>query len=205
MTESTAPLSKARAEQSKRRRFETLAGVSFLAGAAEFLLVTMIAESLYPAYNVRDQVLSELGVGQVALLWNASLFLLGVAVIFGGYFAYRSMASRLSVSLSFILGIGCVGAAIFPLDSPIGVHGLFTFLAFAAGGLFALTSYRVVGSKGMKSFSIIFGVYSLVSVVLHAFNVNLGLGGGGMERMIVFPLVVWLSAFGGYLLNTRNA
>ncbi|MDG6995136.1 MAG: DUF998 domain-containing protein [Nitrososphaerota archaeon] len=204
MTERAAPLSKARAEQNKRRRFETIAGASFLAGAAEFLLLTTIAESLYPAYNVRDQALSELGVGHVALLWNASLFLLGVAVIFGGYFAHRSMASRLSATLSFILGIGFVGAAIFPLNSPTGIHGFFGLLAFASGGLFALTSYRVVGSKGMKLFSILFGVYSFISLVLLGFDVNLGLGVGGMERMIDLPLVIWLSAFGGYLLHTRN-
>ena len=70
--------------------------------------------------------------------------------------------------------------------------------------MFALTSYRVVASKGMKLFSIALELYSLAALFLHALEINLGLGGGGMERMIVFPLIIWLSTFAGYLLHTRT-
>jgi hypothetical membrane protein len=196
--------SKARTEQSQRRKLEALAGVSFVGGAVQFLLVNTVAESLYANYSVKNQALSELGVGQVAVLWNTSLFVIGIAVIIGGFFAYRSLGRRLTLALSLVLGIGCVGAALFPLDSAIGIHGLFALFAFAGGGLLALTSYRAVSSKEMKFFSIILGAFSVSALVLHAFEINLGLGGGGMERMIVFPLIIWLSAFGGYLLHTRN-
>lgn len=206
MTESTSTpiVRRARTEQAQRRRFEAIAGSSFLAGAAQFFLLNSVAESLYQGYNVKDQALSELGVGQVALLWNASLFLIGVAVIVGGYFAYLSLSRRLTLVLSLVLGIGCMGAAIFPLDSPIHIHGLFALLAFAGGGLLALTSYRVIASKEMKIFSIVLGLYSLAALVLHALEINLGIGGGGMERMIVFPIIIWLSAFAGYLLHTKT-
>jgi hypothetical protein len=206
MTERTsAPIvRRAREEQAQRRRFEAIAGSSFLAGAAQFFLLNTVAESLYQGYNVKDQALSELGVGQVALLWNTSLFLIGVTAIIGGYFAYLSLSRRLTLSFSLVLGIGCMGAAIFPLDSTIHIHGLFALLAFAGGGLLALTSYRVTASKEMKIFSIIFGLYSLAALILHALEINLGLGGGGMERMIVFPLILWLSAFAGYLLHTKT-
>lgn len=196
------PVSKARIEKAQRRRFEAIAGASILVGAVQFFLLNTIAESLYQGYNVRDQALSELGVGQVSLMWNTSLFLVGVAVIIGGYFAYRALRRRLTLLLSSILGIGCIGAALIPLDSPIGIHGLFALLAFAGGGLFALTSYRVLASKEMEFFSIAVGLFSLAALFLHVFEINLGLGGGGMERMIVFPLIIWLSAFSGYMLHT---
>lgn len=197
-----APISKARAEQARRKKLQGIAGATFLAGAGQFLLSTTIAQSLYPAYNIRDQAVSELGVGPVALFWNASLFILGIAVISGAYLAYRSLGRRLTAGLAFALGIGSIGASLFPLDSAIGLHGLFALIAFAGGGLFALTSYRVVASRWMKLFSIVFGLYSLSALVLHTSEINLGLGGGGMERMIIFPIMVWLAAFSGYLLQT---
>ncbi len=202
MSSTAAPISRARAEQARRRKFETIAGASFLAGATQFFLANTVAETLYQNYSVKDQALSELGVGQVALLWNTSLFLLGLAVIVGGYFAYRSHMRRLTTTLAFILGIGCMGAAVFPLNLSTTVHGFFALFAFVGGGLLTLTSYRLVSSKGMKLFSILLGIYSLTALVLHIFDSNLGLGGGGMERMIAFPLLVWLVSFGGYLLHT---
>jgi len=198
----TKPISKARAEQVQRDRLLSITGSAFLLGAVQFLLLTTISESLYQGYSVRDQTLSELGVGQVALLWNTSLFLLGVSAFVGGYFGYRTLGSRLTLALSFIFGIGCVGASLFTLDSPTGVHGFFALLVFFGGALFALSSYRVTGSNWMKLFSVLLGLYSLVAIILHASGINFDLGSGGMERMIVYPLILWLAAFAGYLLHT---
>ena len=53
----------------------------------------------------------------------------------------------------------------------------------------------------MQVFSTFFGLYSLSALALHFFELNLGLGGGGMKRMIVFPLIIWLAAYSGYLLH----
>lgn len=134
-------------ERARRERFGVFAGAFFLGGAAQFFLLNTIAESLYQNYSVRDQALSELGVGQIAWIWNTSLFLIGLTVMFGGYFMYRSVGSRLTSILAFILVIGCVGASLVPMDSPIGIHGIFALLAFAGGGLFTLTSYRVIAGR----------------------------------------------------------
>jgi len=35
-------------------------------------------------------------------------------------------------------------------------------------------------------------------------NADLGLGPGGMERMIVWPILVWGTAFGGYLFGSSS-
>lgn len=53
------------------------------------------------------------------------------------------------------------------------------------------------------------GVITLVSLLLGEFLVNGGgnlgpvasLGGGGIERWIAYPVVLWLVGFGGYLLG----
>ncbi|HZW54701.1 MAG TPA: DUF998 domain-containing protein [Nitrososphaerales archaeon] len=201
-TEASAQLSRAKLELARRRRFEAMSGISFLAGAAQFLLVNTVAQSLYAGYSVSNQTLGELGVGQTALLWNVSLLLLGAAVILGGYFALRSLGRRLTSSLAFVLGAASIGAAAVPLNLSADVHWWFTFVAFASGGLLAVTSYRVVASKWMRIFSIILGGYSLVAFVLYITATYLGIGVGGMERMVAIPIMLWLSIFSGFLLHT---
>jgi hypothetical protein len=37
-------------------------------------------------------------------------------------------------------------------------------------------------------------------MVLYGVNINLGLGVGGMERMIAYPILVWGTGFGGHLI-----
>ena len=67
-------------------------------------------------------------------------------------------------------------------------------------GLAALMSYRIVRSP-LNYVSIILGVLTLVTLLLFTTGNNLGLGVGGMERMIVYQMLVWGLAFAGYLLN----
>jgi hypothetical membrane protein len=41
--------------------------------------------------------------------------------------------------------------------------------------------------------------------VFSASGHDLGLGVGGMERMVVYPIVIWLIMLGGYLMATDSA
>ena len=50
----------------------SLLGALLFVGAAQFILVITIAEGLYPGYSVATNALSDLGVGQTAILFNAS-------------------------------------------------------------------------------------------------------------------------------------
>jgi len=45
---------------------------------------------------------------------------------------------------------------------------------------------------------------SLNSHVAYDSNFYLGLGPGGMERMVIYPALVWLAGFGGYLSTIKN-
>ena len=200
LTFETKPISKARMEQARRRKFMLISGTSFFAGATQFLLVNTIAESLYKGYSISNQPLSDLGVGPVAPLWNSSLFLVGLCVILGGYFAYRIFNSRLTMALAISLGIGSIGTSLFPIDSPTGLHGVFALIAFAGGGLFTLATFKVVIGKLMKVIAISLGTFSLLALALNASATSLGLG-EGMERMIVLPIVIWMVVFGGQLVS----
>jgi hypothetical membrane protein len=40
---------------------------------------------------------------------------------------------------------------------------------------------------------------SLLALILFIGNIYFGLGVGGMERMIVYPILIWMIGFGSYL------
>jgi len=43
--------------------------------------------------------------------------------------------------------------------------------------------------------ALVLGTVSLVALVLLAIKIYLGLGDGGMERMIAYPIILWIVAF----------
>jgi hypothetical membrane protein len=48
--------------------------------------------------------------------------------------------------------------------------------------------------------TVILGLMSLGSLALFIARMDLGLGVGGMERMIAYPILMWGAGFGGYLI-----
>ena len=72
-----------------------LAGVCFVALAAQFMTVIMLAAATVPGYDFGAAAISDLGVfPETALLFNVSLILVGVLNLAGGYFFYRSHGKR---------------------------------------------------------------------------------------------------------------
>ena len=185
---------------------QTLAGVFFFALAAQFMTVIMLAAAMVPGYDFRAAAISDLGVfPETALLFNVSLAVVGVFNLLGGYFFYRTHGKRWLLAIFTLAGIGAIGAGLFPLDAG-GLHGLAALLAFVFFNVQAIGSAARLGGV-MRALAVLAGALGLVFVVLMA----LGDGGntaafgpighGGTERMIVYPVMLWLVAFGGYLLG----
>lgn len=185
------------------------AGLVFFVLAAQFMLVIMLAASIAPDYDFNGAAISDLGViRSTALLFNASLVVVGVLNVLGGYLFYRSHR-RVSVLVLFVVaGIGAIGTGAFPLDRG-GVHSLFALVAF----LFFNLEPIAVGALtrgAMRAISVLAGAVGLVFVVLMvmgdggntaAFG---AIGHGGTERMIVCPAMLWMLALGGHLMASRE-
>lgn len=179
-----------------------MAGVLMVIGSVQFLLILVIAEALYPGYSVSTNYISDLGVGPVALLFNSSVFLLGILILAGAYFVHRTFGFTLFSVLLILTGIGAVGVGLFPEDAGI-IHAVFSLITFVFGGISAIVSYKVQNSP-FSYFSVLLGVLSLVALALLAFGTYLGLGPGGMERMIAHPVLLWGVGFGGSLMSSRT-
>ncbi len=176
----------------------TLAGLLFLVGSAQFLLAMLIGEGMRPAYSISTNAISDLGVGSTALLFNVSVIVLGLLILAAAYL-YHPVHRKIWTTVPFVLaGIGPIGVGLFPETTGLP-HGIFALISFFFGGLLAIPVSTQVRPP-FRYLSILLGVVGLVALVLFVTNVDLGIGFGGMERMIVYPILFWGIAFGGYLM-----
>jgi hypothetical membrane protein len=182
------------------------AGVTFFALAAAFLLVTMLAASIAPGYDFHAAAISDLGViEETALLFNGLLVVLGILNI-AGYLLYRSDRRTWLLAAYVIAGIGAIGAGLFPLDSG-GLHSLFALLAFVFFNIEAIGTGAIL-SGPMRVLGVLAGtvglIYAVLMVIGDAGNPAVfgPIGHGGSERLIAYPVMLWLLAFGGYLMAT---
>ncbi len=178
------------------------AGSLILIGAAQFVIGMIVAETLYPGYSAADNYISDLGVGPSALIFNRSVFLFGLLAMVGAYFLFRAYG-RDPVPIIFLLaGIGAMGVGVFTEHAGM-LHGVVSLTAFLFGAFSAIAAYKIE-SPPLNYLSVIMGFFALVALVLFGTGIYLGLGKGGMERMIAYPLLLWAVAFGGHLIAAEE-
>ena len=184
-----------------------VAGTLVFIATTQFVLGLIVSEALYPNYSTSGNYISDLGVGPSSIIYNSSVFLLGLLLIIGTYFFQRAFREYKILTLTLILAsIGAMGVGVFTEDFGI-IHPIVSLITFLFGGLSAIFSVicsRVHKIKLLKMpFSIIavvLGVMCLGALVLFFAGIDLGLGVGGMERMIAYPILMWGAGFGGYLI-----
>ncbi|TET26547.1 MAG: DUF998 domain-containing protein [Candidatus Bathyarchaeum sp.] len=184
-----------------------IAGLLLGIGSVLCVLGIITAEALYPGYSTSENYISDLGVGPSALIFNSSVFLLGVLAVSGVYFIQKAFSFKFFSVLAAIAGIGAMGVGLFPEDAGM-IHVVFSLLTFLFAGISAIASYRLE-KPPLSYLSIILGTMSLAALVLFASGIYLGLGKGGMERMIAYPALLWMVGFSGHLMsdnrNTRTS
>lgn len=197
-----ATAARAYAQRAADRR---IPGILLFVLAGQFMIVIMLAASMAPGYDLNTTAISDLGViPETALLFNASLVAVGVLNIAGGYALHRAHGRGWILALYLVAGLGAIGAGLVPLNTS-GLHGLFALFAFLFFNFQAIASGTVV-SGPMRPISILAGLVGLAFVVLMVIGdagnpaVFGAVGHGGAERMIVYPPMLWMLAFGGYLM-----
>ncbi|HUK79834.1 MAG TPA: DUF998 domain-containing protein [Nitrososphaerales archaeon] len=189
------------------------AGVAIFVGGVQFSIFLILAEIYYPGYNVSTNYVSDLGATcpssgacvinePTSMIFNVSIALLGLLILLGAYFLQRAFRLTPATVMVALSGIGALGVGLFPETTGI-VHSIFSLIVFLFAGLAALTTARFQ-KKPMFYFSIILGVFTLVALLLYVGDAYLGLGPGGMERMIVYPPLVWSIGFGGHMMATED-
>ncbi len=176
-----------------------IAGVLFLVASSQFVIFMVISEALYNGYSVATNYISDLGVGPSSTVFNSSIIVLGLLVIAGAYFLYHGFHDGLLTMLLALTAVGAIGVGVFTEDFGL-VHGVVSLITFLFGGLSAIWSSRTVRFP-FSVLAVILGLGSLSALLFFGTKVYVGLGAGGMERMIAYPILLWGAAFGGYLMG----
>lgn len=118
------------------------------------------------------------------------LFGLGIAVI--GAFLFLVGVSY----IPFYLGTPTIGA----IDVVTGIHLVGSIGTFVLPFLLAVFAYRFTRGP-FRYLSPILGAVILASSLLFMSGNFLGVGFGGMERVLIYSVTIWFIGFGAYLLG----
>lgn len=194
------------------------AGTALLFGGVQFTILWMLAEVFYPNYSVANNYISDLGTtcpsagGQcyVPAAWwmfNASEVIFGILIALSAYYLYRayrykSITAMIAVTGLALIGVGTLNESFSPW------HSIFSLITFLFAGLSAIVTFRFQRPP-LSYLSVLFGVISLIALLLYVpgggdFGNTIGIGPGGLERLIVYPVLVWSIAFGGYLVGQED-
>jgi hypothetical membrane protein len=196
------------------RSSHKIAGGLLLLAGATILLGIITAEALYTAaYTTRSEI-SDLGATDAGLvlhpssyIFNATMLVSGAMIIAGAWFTHQALHRRAVTIPTGLLGLGVLGVGIFP-GNIHPWHPIFAYTAFLAGGMAVLLSYKVT-TQPLRTIFAIMGAISLGFTVAGVFLPEWGpfaqLELGGVERWMVYPVVLWLVGFGGYLVASRPA
>jgi len=198
------------------------AGIAIFVGAVQFSFSLILSEIVYSTsgplntsgsgnttgyiYSVANNYISDLGANcrttctavPSAYLFDISIALLGLLILVGAYYLDRAYHWRPATIVIALAGIGALGVGLLPETAGIW-HILFSLVAFLFAGLSAVTTARFQ-KRPLSYFSVILGLVTLAALVLDIGGEYFGLGAGGMERMVLYPVLVWSLGFGGHLM-----
>jgi len=183
----------------------SLLGALLFVGAAQFILVMTVAEALYPGYSIATNYISDLGVGSTALLFNTSEIAYGVMTFSGAVFGRRTLGTPLTLTLA-LFGAHSVGTGLVP-DTIFIPHATLALIGWLSGAATAIISYRIV-RKPLSYFLAALGVieFTAIGMFLSQFILGhyLGMGQGTIERMFVYPSIIWPLGFGGAMIGAKE-
>jgi len=192
----------------------------------QYFLAEAIAISRWPgAYSLSRNYISDLGAlgcgvrpggaanvvcSPLHALMNGSFVLQGLLIVCGAALL-RPRFPKDAWSTAALLLIGASGFGVFlvglaPEDSAPGPHffgALENFLCCNAGmaamGV-AMLSWRAPSPR-LGLVALAAGIVGLCGIVLLGLRIDLGLGVGGIERLVAYPFPLWLAAMGVRILR----
>lgn len=192
-----------------------LCGLILFIGGSLALMGIITAEAMYPSgYTTNANEISDLGATKPpnsvsfqpsAGIFNTTMLLAGALILVAAFFQHTYLKKFLFSIPLLLFGLGLMGVGIFPGNKG-AYHGLSAMLAFLSGGVCAITSFKIV-SAPFKYIGILFGLIALASwftAVLSPGTLFPVIGIGGTERWVAYPIMLWLTGLGGYLMNKKK-
>ncbi len=190
------------------------AGAVLFVGSLQFVLAMIAVQLAYPGYSDLSNTISDLGGPHSpwAAVFNGSIIVTGLltftaAVLLGAAFA-RKLSRTVGLAFLFLAGLGALLVGVFPEQTTaLGghAHGYAADLAFLASGValvvLPLAMLRDTRWEGFRAYTFLSGVVTFVAIALYSTSAVGPLGVGGMERLIVAPILLWSIVVGVHLLR----
>ena len=185
-----------------------------------YIIQVIVAGAWSIDYSLRNNTISDLGntvcgiyAGRYVCsplhdLMNASFISLGITMIIGSVLVYqgfkKSEITKIGFSFMAIAGIGTIVVGLFPENTDASLHALGAALPFLVGNLgLLILGYVLDIPKSLRYYTILSGYISLLALLFFTTQNYLGLGQGGMERIVAYPQTMWLIVFGVYISSNR--
>jgi len=191
----------------------------WVVGVLQFIAAMIVVQLAWsnPSYSLTQNYISDLGAihcgtfashdvcSPLHLVFDGSIVVLGLLLILGVLLlptAFPSRSSRrVGLGLLVIAGIGAIGVGLSPEDYNLTVHSISALLSFVGGALalivLGFAMFRDTRWDGYRAFSVLSGLVSLVALGLfvggayHWGGFWSDWGVGGMERLVVAPVLLW--------------
>ena len=182
----------------------------FLAGFLIFMGILTGEIFFKKSYTSRDNYISELGAPVPpetikselsAEIFNYTMIISGLMIIMATIFIQKIFKKLFTTIPLGLFGLGVLGVGIFP-GNIHPWHGIFALILFVAGGIGAITSFKIL-SAPLKYIFIFLGIITLTFLAGYKYFVP-SLGVGGAERCVFYPTLFWLTGLGGYLLGIKD-
>lgn len=191
------------------KEYYKMAGILLVIGGIMYIIAINIGESLFMGYSIANNSLSDIGgmlplIQPAATIFNLVNILLGILILSSAYLILKSGGCRLFSSCLAIFGFCIAALGIFP-EYTHSIHGIFAAIAFLSGSFALIFSYRLGINIPMTIVGIILGLIALITTIsplIFGIGPNNPLdifGKGGAERLIIYPIILYLTALGGYL------
>lgn len=196
-------------------RFAAIAGALLVLAGCVALMGIISAETFYPGYSTASNAISDLGATEPpnsvilqpsATIFDLTMIATGLLVI-GAALALGRAGFVWSATVPLgLFGLGAFLVGIFPGNWGT-VHALAALLTFIAGGVSAIAAATVIRGP-LRYITAALGAISLLTLasyyVLGIASPMAAFGLGGLERWIAYPVLLFVLAFGGYLMGAAR-
>ena len=201
------------------RRLPGLGPLLYLSCVQYFIVQVVVGERWRPPYSWSRNTISDLGntvcgafnthrvCSPLHDLMNLSFLLLGATMLVGSMLNRQTNLTRRGTSIGFrcmeVAGAGVVVVGLFPENSVSALHGFGAALTFVLGNIAIIVlgvTLRI--PLVLRVISVCLGVLALAALVAFANSHNVGIGEGGIERVVAYPQTVWLISTGAYMLRS---
>ena len=199
-------------------RYPLLGPVIWMLTVEYFIIQFVAAASWHhPTYSWRFNTISDLGntvcgysgsrlvCSPLHSLMNVSFISLGILMATGSWLIYQEFRERFGTLVGFslmaIAGLGTILVGLFPENTISGLHSLGASLPIILGNLslvilsFCLSKLSTLS----RLYTFLSGLVPLIALGFFTTHHYLGIGIGGLERVVAYPQTVLLIFFGIYM------